>query len=163
MSAAEDSPLAAMFRRLIATTGPISVMSLRRTAPNLHRPLRVIALPILAGVAFVMATELLYWARWPLTGEIILLMVVALPVYAYYQAKARWEDFGRQLKGAWWMIVYLPTIALLSWAGSTTFGGHGYLPYGIDLAVVAAAGLGFYLWGSASGWRTPALQRAVEG
>ena len=27
--------------------------------------------------------------------------------------------------------------ALLSWAGSTTFGGHGYLSYGPDLAVVA--------------------------
>jgi amino acid transporter len=142
-------------------TGPVSVMSLRRTAPEFHRPLRVFALPVMAAVAFVMATELLYWARWPLTGEIILLMVVALPVYAYFQAKARWADFGRQLKGAWWMIVYLPTIALLSWAGSTTFGGHGYLSYGVDLAVVGVVGLLFYFWGVRSGWRTPSVEQAV--
>jgi len=142
-------------------TGPVSVMSLRRTAPEFHRPLRVFALPVMAAVAFVMATELLYWARWPLTGEIILLMVVALPVYAYYQAKARWEDFGRQLKGAWWMIVYLPTIALLSWAGSTTFGGHGYLSYGVDLVVVGVVGLVFYVWGVRSGWRTPSVDAAA--
>ncbi|KRG43712.1 amino acid transporter [Stenotrophomonas panacihumi] len=142
-------------------TGPVSVMSLRRTAPEFHRPLRVFALPVMAAVAFVMATELLYWARWPLTGEIILLMGVALPVYAYYQAKARWHDFGRQLKGAWWMIVYLPVVALLSWAGSTTFGGHGYLPYGVDLAVVAAVGLVFYVWGVRSGWRTPSVEQAA--
>ncbi|HET8763964.1 MAG TPA: APC family permease [Rhodanobacter sp.] len=141
-------------------TGPVSAMTLRRTAPNLKRPLRLAALPVLAAVGFVMSTELLYWAKWPLTGEIILLMVVALPVYLYYQAKDHWHDFGRQLKGAWWMIAYLPAIAFLSWAGSTTFGGQGYLPYGWDLVAVGVVGFGFYLWGVASGWRTPSVEAA---
>jgi amino acid transporter len=143
-------------------TGPVSVMTLRRTATELYRPLRVAGLPVLAGVAFVMATELLYWAKWPLTGEIILLMVIALPIYLYYQARAGWHEFDRHLKGALWLIVYLPTIALVSWAGSTTFGGQGYLPYGIDLVVVAAIGLVFYLWGVKSGWRTPSVEAAQE-
>ena len=35
---------------------PISVMVLRRTAPNLHRPLRVPGLAVLAPMAFVLAT-----------------------------------------------------------------------------------------------------------
>ena len=143
-------------------TGPVSAMSLRRSAPDARRPFRLAAMPVVAGIGFVMATELLYWARWPLTGEIIVLMLVALPVYFYYQAKQGWQGFGRDLKGAAWMIGYLPTLALVSWAGSSTFGGHGYLPYGIDLLVVGVIGLAFYLWGSASGWRTPALQRAIE-
>jgi len=141
-------------------TGPVSVMTLRRTAPELNRPLRLRGLPVLAGVAFVMSTELLYWAKWPLTGEIILLMVVALPVYFYYQAKAGWHDFGRQMKGAWWLVAYLPVLAAVSWAGSTTFGGKGYLSYGTDLVVVAVIGLVFYLWGVKSGWRTPSVEAA---
>ena len=141
-------------------TGPVSVMTLRRTAPELHRPLRISGLPILAGVAFIMATELLYWAKWPLTGKIILLMVVALPVYFYYQAKVGWHEFGRQMKGAWWLIVYLPAIAFASWAGSTTFGGKGYLAYGWDLVAVAVIGLVFYVWGVKSGWRTPSVEAA---
>ena len=141
-------------------TGPISATSLRRTAPDVHRPLRIAGLPILAAVAFIFATELLYWARWPLTGEIILLMVVALPVYLYYQAKSGWHDFARQMKGAWWLVLYLPTIALVSWAGSTEFDGKGYLPYGWDLVIVAIVGLVFYVWGVKSGWRTPALEAA---
>jgi hypothetical protein len=87
-------------------------------------------------------------------------MVVALPVYLYYQAKAGWRDFGRHLRGAWWLIVYLPVIALLSWAGSATFGGRGYLPYGWDLAVVALFGLVFYVWGVKSGWCTPAVEES---
>jgi amino acid transporter len=141
-------------------TGPVSAMSLRRTAPDLHRPFRLSGLPVLAALAFIFATELLYWAKWPLTGEIILLMVVALPVYFYYQARAGWRDFGRQLQGAWWLIVYLPVIALISWGGSDRFGGKGYLPYGWDLLVVAAVGFAFYLWGVHSGWRTPAVEAA---
>ena len=141
-------------------TGPVSVMTLRRTAGDLHRPLRITGLPILAGIAFIMATELLYWAKWPFNGQIILLIVVALPVYLYYQAKSGWHDFARQMKGAWWLVVYLPVIAFTAWAGSTTFGGQGYLTYGTDLVVVAMIGLVFYVWGVKSGWRTPSVEAA---
>jgi amino acid transporter len=141
-------------------TGPVSAMTLRRTAERMHRPLRLAGLPVLAALAFIFATELLYWARWPLTGEIILLMVVALPVYLFYQAKTGWPDFARQLRAAWWLIVYLPTIALLSWAGSSKFGGHDYLTWGVDLVVVAAVGLVFFMWGVRSGWSTPAVEQA---
>ena len=81
-------------------------------------------------------------------------------MYFYYQAKAGWHDFGRQLGGAWWLIVYLPVIAALSWAGSTQFGGHGYLSFGWDLAVVAVVGIVFYFWGVRSGWRTPSVEAA---
>jgi len=141
-------------------TGPVSVMTLRRTAPELKRPLRIAGLPILAALAFIFATELLYWAKWPLTGEIILLMVVALPLYFYYTAKSGWEDFRRHLRGAWWLIAYLPIMAVISWAGSKTFGGHDYIPYGWDLAIVAVFGAVFYFWGVSSGWRTPMVEAA---
>jgi len=141
-------------------TGPVSVVSLRRTAPELHRPFRLSGLSIIALVAFVFSAELLYWAKWPLTGKIILLVIVALPVYFYYQAKNGWHDFGRQLSGAWWLIAYLPTIALLSYFGSAQFGGRDVIPFGWDLVVVAAVGVVFYFWGVASGWRTPAVEAA---
>ncbi len=210
-------------------TGPVSVMTLRRTAPGLQRPLRLAGLPVIACVAFVMATELLYWAKWPLTGEIILLMVVALPVYFYFQTFAddffkpqqrkllllaaivptvllaalaggfylrsmpisapvllaalayawimfaavipvlrMWHDpnlmrtFKHHLHGAWWLVVYLPVVAALSWGGSVTFGGQGYLPYGWDLAIVALVGVAFYVWGVKSGWRTPSIETAEQ-
>ncbi len=142
-------------------TGPVSVMTLRRTAPEIHRPLRLPLLWLIAALAFVFSAELLYWATWPLTGEIILLIVVALPIYFYYQARSRWEDFGRQMKGAWWLVVYMPAIAVLSWAGSAKFGGHGYIPYGWDLLVVAVVGLIFFGWGTKSGWRTPSVEAVL--
>ena len=86
---------------------PISVMVLRRTAPDLHRPLRVPGLPVLAPIAFVLATLMLFWARWPHTGQIMLLLILPLPVYLYYQAKGNWRDFGRQLRASWWLLAYL--------------------------------------------------------
>ena len=141
-------------------TGPVSVMTLRRTAPELHRPFRLAGLPIIAGVAFIMSAELLYWAKWPRTGEIILLMVVALPVYLYYQYKSGWHDFGRQMKGAWWLVFYLIALAVVSRIGSSKFGGLDLIPYGWDLAVVAVIGLVFFLWGVKSGWRTPSVEAA---
>lgn len=142
-------------------TGPVSVMTLRRTAPDLHRPFKLIGLPLIALLAFVFSTELLYWAKWPLTGKIILLIVAALPIYLYYQARCGWIDFRRQLDGAWWLMVYLPVIAALSWAGSTEFGGRGYLTFGWDLVVVALFGAVFFVWGTRSGWRTPAVAAAT--
>jgi amino acid transporter len=141
-------------------TGPVSVVTLRRTASIMHRPLRVPLLSIVAGLAFIFATELLYWAKWPLTGEIILLVVVALPVYLYYQARSGWLDFALHLGGALWVIFYLPTIAVVSWAGSAKFGGHDYIKWGWDLLVVGGLGLLFFIWGARSGWSTPAVQAA---
>jgi amino acid transporter len=141
-------------------TGPVSALTLRRTAAGMHRPLRLAGLPVIAALAFVFATELLYWAKWPLTGEIILLIVIALPVYLFYQARNGWADFARQLRAAWWLIVYMPVIAFVSWAGSAKFGGHDYLRWGWDLVVVAGLGLIFFVWGVKSGWSTPAVQQA---
>ena len=142
-------------------TGPVSVSVLRRTAPELHRPLRVPGLILVAACAFVFSTELLYWARWPRTGEIILLMVVALPIWLYYALQRGRPHLAQQLRGAAWIIAYLPVIAALSWAGSEKFGGRGYLPFGWDLLAVAVVALGFFVWGMACGWRTPDVELAA--
>ena len=140
--------------------GPVSSLALRRTAGTMPRPFRVAGLPVIALLAFTFATELLYCAQWPLTGQIILLIVAALPVYLFYQAKNRWLDFARQLRASWWLILYFPVIALVSWSGSARFGGHDYLTWGWDLLVVALLGAIFFIWGVRSGWRTSAVGQA---
>jgi amino acid transporter len=138
-------------------TGPISLMALRRTATDVVRPLQIPLMTAIAPFAFVCASLILYWAKWPLTGEIILLMIVALPVYFYYQVKAGFAGWGRDLKAAWWLVAYLPTMAVLSRIGSKQFGGLGIVPYGWDMAVVSACALAFYCWGVRTGYRTEYL------
>jgi amino acid transporter len=141
---------------------PISVIVLRRTAPDMPRPLRIPGLPWFAPIAFVLATLMLYWARWPHTGQIMLLLILPMPVFLYYQGRAGWRGFGRQLGGAWWLIAYLGAIVALSWAGSREFDGRGFIAYGWDQLCVAIAALLFYVWGVRSGWRTPALEVEVR-
>ena len=141
---------------------PVSVVVLRRTAPHLKRPLRVPALHILAPTAFVLATLMLYWARWPHTGQIMLLLILPMPIYLYSQDKTGWIDFRRHLKGAWWLFAYLIAIVLLSWAGSKEFDGQDYIPYGWDQLCVVVVALAFFFWGMRSGWQTPALAAAQK-
>jgi amino acid transporter len=141
---------------------PISVRSLRRTAPHVHRPLRIPALGLLAPLTFVLATLMLFWARWPHTGQIMLLLVAPMPVYLYFEAKRGWREFDRHVRGAAWLIAYLCAVVALSWAGSKEFEGRGYLGYGWDQLCVAVVALVFYHWGVRSGWRTPALTEAAS-
>ena len=134
--------------------GPVSVAVLRRTAPSVHRPLRIPGVGIFAGVAFVLTTLLLYWARWPLTGEVIVLIALAMPIYIWAEWRSGWRQFGRQVKAALWILVYMPSLALVSYLGSPKFGGTGVIPYGYDEALVAGLGACFYFWAVNSGWRT---------
>ncbi|MBN3759700.1 APC family permease [Burkholderia sp. Ac-20365] len=138
-------------------TGPISLMALRRAATDIERPLRIGGMSVIAPFAFVCASLILYWAKWPLTGEIILLMIVALPVFFYFQAKSGFAGFNQDLKAAWWLVAYLPVMAILSLIGSKQFGGLGVLPYGWDMVVVIVFSLIFYYWGVHTGYRSEYL------
>ncbi|MGW7521674.1 APC family permease [Streptomyces sp. NPDC054796] len=143
-------------------TGPVAVMSLRRLSPGLARPVRLRAMPVVAPLAMVFGSLVLYWGRWPLTGKVILIMAVGLPVWAWYELRKPWAELKPHLKAGAWMVAYLLVMALVSWAGGTEFGGKGYLAPGWDLLVVALLGLAFYWWGIRSAWRNPSLVRIEE-
>ncbi len=138
-------------------TGPVAVMALRRLAPELPRPVRLRAMPVIAPIAMIFGSLVLYWARWPLTGKVILLMAAGLPIWAWYELRKPFAELKPHLKAGAWMVAYLFVMAGVSWAGSTDFGGEGYLPEGWDLLVVALIGLAFYAWGVRSAWANPSL------
>ena len=143
------------------TVVPISVVVMRRTAVDAHRPLRIPALKLFAMAAFVISSLMLYWSRWPHPGQLMLLLMFPLPIYIYYEAKRGWVDFAQHFKSALWFIGYLLTIAGLSWAGSPNFGGHGYIAFGWDQLCVVLASSGCFWWGVQSGWHTPVLSELV--
>lgn len=142
-------------------TGPVAVMSLRRLAPGLPRPVRLRAMPVIAPVAMVFGSLVMYWARWPLTGKVIFIMAIGLPVWAWYELRKPWAELRPHLRAGAWMVAYLLVMALTSWAGSTEYGGRGYLPVGWDVVVVSAIGLAFYVWGVRSAWHNPTLAGLV--
>lgn len=132
-------------------TGPVSVVALRRTAPQARRPLVLPGLQVLAPLAFVFASLLVYWSRWPLNGQIMLLVLLGLPIYLVVQARRGWQDTAQHLRSGAWLLVYLLAMTLVSYLGSPAFGGRGVFPYGADMLVVGVLALAFYAWGVRSG------------
>jgi amino acid transporter len=143
-------------------TGPVTVMTLRRTGANLYRPLRLKGLSIISPVGFVIASLVLYWARWPLTGQVLFIILIGLPVYFYYQAKQKWKNFRQNIYAGLWMVAYLFCMMAVSYLGSEKFGGHNVIPFGWDMAVVTCMSLLFYSWALKSGFKTEYLEQGKK-
>ncbi len=155
-------PIVSLLGIIAYLSGPICSVSLRRLASNYPRPIRVKGLYIAAPAAFIIISLILHWARWPLTGEVIFLTAIGLVIYAYYQYKQGWPQFKQQFKAGLWIIMYLFSVALLSYIGSKEFGGKGYLSTGWDTFAVIIVALFFYYWGVKSAWLTPILKEIIE-
>ncbi|MEB4870202.1 APC family permease [Priestia megaterium] len=143
-------------------TGPVTVMTLRRTGKDLYRPLRLKGLKVIAPLGFIFASLTLYWARWPLTGQVLFIILIGLPIYFYYQAKNNWKGFGRNLKAGMWMVVYLLCMMTISFLGSEKFGGHNIIKYGWDMLLITFVSLIFYGWALKSGYKTEYMEAATE-
>ncbi|MED1469811.1 APC family permease [Bacillus salipaludis] len=143
-------------------TGPVTVKSLRRTAPNLYRPLRLKGLSIISPLGFVFASLVLYWARWPLTGEVFFIILIGLPIYFYYQAKIKWRGFRQNFLAGLWMVVYLICMMAISYLGSEKFGGINVIPFGWDMVVITCMSLLFYSWALKSGFKTEYLEQGQK-
>lgn len=132
-------------------TGPISAATLRRVAPQVARPLRVSGMNIIAPIAFILGSLLVYWSTWPLNGQIMLVILLAAPLYLYAQARRGWQDTAQQLRSGIWLLAYLLCMTALSYLGGKPFGGLGLIPYGWDMVAVAVLALAFYFWALNSG------------
>ena len=111
--------------------GPIALVVLRKTQPELARPFRVPAPNVVALLAFYSCNLLIFWTGW----ETIYRMIIAVAIGFLFSLK-----YMKQWRNVWWMLVYLPGILVISYLG--TFGnGAGYIPFGVDFAVVAVFSL----------------------
>lgn len=126
--------------------GPISAMVLRRDAPDLPRPTRIRALPVIAPIAFVVASLIIYWSGWS-TVEIVLGaaiggLIIYLIYFDLHVANGTW-NLSEILKGLW-LVVYLLVLGALSAIGS--FGGTGAIksPYD-EIIVIVLAVVAFYV------------------
>lgn len=131
--------------------GPIAVGVLRRTKPELPRPFRLPLAGVLCPITFAFAACALYWTKWPDAGKAVLLALVSAPIAAIVLRRKGERNLLRQFAPAWWMIAFLVWTALISALGSPQFGGHGVIPGGVDIALVAVSALGFYFWAVRSG------------
>lgn len=142
--------------------GPMSAMSLRKIAPEIKSPIRLKYLNILAPLGFAISSEVLYWSRWPLTGKVIIVLLLGFVIYAYFQNKRGWGGIRKHVVASLWMLCYFIVMMILSYIGSSQFGGLNILPFGYGMAAVAVASLVFFYWGVNSAWRTQLLEQELS-
>lgn len=147
--------------------GPVSAMVLRHKAPKLARPVEMPLMWLLAPIAFMGGSLILYWATWPTIH--VLYWILGVGVAAWLVSSKIWPHTitppsGKDWFGALWFIAFLAVLGLLSYYGPGIFGspvnhGHGALSLWISNGLVMLAGLIFYALGVLSGWKTPNLTK----
>ncbi|SCT93514.1 amino acid transporter [Staphylococcus xylosus] len=143
-------------------TGPTTVISLRKMAPNMHRPFRANLLKFMAPFSFVMASLAIYWAMWPTTAQVILIIILGLPIYFFYEYKMNWKNTKKQIGGSLWIILYLIVLAALSFIGSKEFNGMDWIHYPYDFVVIIIIALIFYKFGTSSYFESIYFKRAKK-
>ncbi|GMA49569.1 aspartate-proton symporter [Alicyclobacillus contaminans] len=137
--------------------GPVSLHAFRFNAPNLERPFYLKGINIISPLAFIIASEIIYWTGWKTDSGLIGAMLVMFVLYLLFSKFVPKDQvsLSQQLKSTWWLIVYFVVMFLISYLG-TFDGGKNVLSGPWDQIIVAVISLGAYYWGVKS-----ALPKAV--
>nr|NDU42789.1 amino acid permease [Acidithiobacillus ferrianus] len=126
--------------------GPIALLQIRKAMPDLDRPFRLWAAPVIAPIAFVVSTWIVYWSGLQTLDFIFITLFGLLAFYAITGIfrKGRWVEMGWQYM--WWIFPYFIGLWGLSWIGPKALGGRGALSFFPSMGIVALLALGiFYL------------------
>ncbi len=142
--------------------GPISAAAFRKTAPDLHRPFRLGGMSVIAPVAFIVGSLIIYWTGWSIDSWLIGLQIIMFLLYLILKNSMPTDavPFGQQLKSSWWLVVYFVVMFLLSMLGS--FGGTGSIPAPWDQVLVIVVSIIAYYWGKASALPKPPMLEREE-
>lgn len=132
--------------------GPVSAAAFRKTAPDLIRPFRLGGMSVIAPLAFVIASLIIYWTRWSIDSWLIGSQLIVFVIYLLLNKLMPTDkiSLGTQLKSTWWLIIYFIVMFGLSYFGSKAFGGTGALSNPWDQIVVIIISFAAYYWGIAS-------------
>ncbi len=137
--------------------GPTALVALRRHAPELRRSFRTPMARVVAPVAFVMSSLIVYWTTWPYTGYSLAAFILGLVVFMLTRPGGTHRS-GEVRKGVW-IVVYSVALTIVSYVGSY---GIGLVPFPVDFGVVAVLGAACFYWGASNGFQTDELKRLVE-
>ncbi len=144
-----DSMVAVVSSATVLTyiVGPISAHAFRYNAAELPRPFKLKGMEIISPLAFIIASEIIYWTGWKTDSWLLGSMLVMFALYLLFAKYVPKDtvDFAQQVKSSWWLVVYFAIMMVLSYLG--TFEGNGTLPGPWDQIIVAVVSLVVYYWG----------------
>ena len=135
------------------STNPVAMIISRRQGTT-RKPLLGRAGPVIAPMAFAAASLIVFWSGWPSVPYAILILAVAVAVFAYW-FKVR-EHFNNSI----WYIVYIAFLLFMTAIGST--GLYNTVPFiEASAIVVVVSVLLFYPWGIASGLKVAYEKKGI--
>ena len=122
----------------------IAAASLRRQDPDRDRPFRLPGLAVLAPFGFIVANLIVYWSGWSTVWRIDVTLAIGFVVFLLYRAFGGSEELPRlDLRGASWIPPFIAGISVISYVGR--YDGRNWLPFWVDIGVVAAFALAIYV------------------
>lgn len=146
--------------------GPVSLAVFRKTTPTAQRPYRLKGSSIIAPLAFVIGSLIIYWTGWATDSKLLVAILIGVILYAIFSLimpdHIRRPD-GQSMKAGIWLIIYLLAMLAFTYAGSTKLGElQNWIHYPWDMVTVAIVSFGFYYWGVHSGYHTADVEEALE-
>ncbi|APX72382.1 APC family permease [Companilactobacillus allii] len=127
-------------------TGPVVAGSLRKMGPDFKRPTKIRGMKWLAPVVFDLISLAIYWSMFPTSVQVIIIIIVGLPIYLIYDYKRGFREFKQKMYASLWMIVHLIGLSVISWIGSSDFGGLNLIKYPLDFLVIIVFSTIIYFW-----------------
>lgn len=118
--------------------GPIGLVALRAQAPDAPRSFRLPAVWVVATIALILSSFVVYWAGWDTVRLLMATVVVAWLALPLLMARLGNRRLSlAEVKALAWLGPYCGAILLVSWLGN--HGGLHILPPGLDLSLLAIA------------------------
>lgn len=129
----------------------ISLSIFRKKVPNENRPFKLPAYKIVAPLAYVIAGLLVYWSGF--NAIKIAIPSVFFGLIFLIIAKKKNNFSMQDVKAGIWLPIYLITIVIISYIGSSYFFGMNYVPFPYDIILFIVDTLVFYYIGFYSGMK----------
>ncbi len=114
--------------------GPISLVALRKSKPDEHRPFLLPYANSLALLAFYICNLLIFWTGWHTVSRMMIALSIGLLFFSIYCVRKN-NIWLKQWRTSWWILPYFFLLTLISYLG--TFGeGINLIPFGIDFVVI---------------------------
>ncbi len=112
--------------------GPASVNVLRKTAPEVERPFTLRYAKIIAPVGFIFTFLVVYWSGWPLSGEVVFVVLAGLYMFLYYYKKL----FDVSKEEYTYIFTFIVTTVIFSFALILLFNFYSYYSLGIIIDII---------------------------
>ncbi len=144
--------------------GGSALMVFRREADELKRPFKLPYAKVLAPIAFVGATLIVYWSGWPTVPYLAIGIFLGIVVYLILLGTHKVTNVftSQNIKSGYWVPLYILVLVVLSYLGEKGYGGTGTLPYPYDFVVVILVAIIFYLLSVHSGYKTEEISDIIE-